>query len=74
MYFEPKSKIEEKKFATRINSNHVHAMSNVYDLIYDAFPPNFGKLLSKKERSEKKLYDTALIYGEIDYESFGRFI
>jgi hypothetical protein len=73
MFFEPKSKVEEKKFASRINSTHVHAMSNVYDLIFDAFPQNFGKMLSKKERSEKQLYDTSLIYGEIDYDSFGRF-
>ena len=73
MFFEPKSKVEEKKFAARINSTHVHAMSSVYDLIFDSFPQNFGKMLSKKERSEKQLFDTSLIYGEIDYDSFGRF-
>ena len=57
--------------ASRINSGHVQAVSSTYDLVFDAFPHNFGKALSKKERTEKKLYDVALIYGEIDYESFG---
>lgn len=71
MFFEPKSKVEEKKLAARVNSRHVHIMSNIYDLIFDSFPPNFGKMASKKERTEKKLYDTSLIYGEIDYDSFG---
>lgn len=71
MFFVPKTRAEEQKQSSRINSNHVQAVSSTYDVIFDAFPPNFGKLLSKKERSEKKLYDTALIYGEIEYETFG---
>ena len=71
MAFQPKTKVQERKFASRINSNHVRSMGEVFDMIFEAFQPNFGKLLSKKERSEKQLYDTSLIYGEIDYESFG---
>lgn len=73
MFYMPKSKAEQQKLASTINSAHVSAMSTIYDTIFDSFAPNFGKLLSKKERSEKKLYDTALIYGEIDYDSFGAY-
>lgn len=53
-----------------INTEKIDAMGSIYHLIFDSFAPNFGKMLSKKERSEKKLFDTALIYGEIDYDSF----
>jgi hypothetical protein len=48
-------------------------LRRIYDNILDDFPREFGKALSKKEREEKKLYSTTLIYGEIDYDSFGWF-
>ena len=37
----------------------------------EEFPSEFGKSISKKEREEKKLYISTLIYGEIDFDSFG---
>mmetsp|Transcript_31203 Transcript_31203/g.58083 ORF Transcript_31203/g.58083 Transcript_31203/m.58083 type:complete len:263 (+) Transcript_31203:87-875(+) len=71
MFFEPKTRAEEQKLAARINSSHVQAVSSSYEFIFDAFPINFGKELSKKERSAKKLYASSLIYGEIDFDTFG---
>lgn len=46
-------------------------MRGLYDTILEEFPPDFGKAISKKEREEKQLYTPTLIYGEIDFDSFG---
>ena len=70
--FAPRNKIEERQFEKKVNTTHVQSMRDLYDVIYESFPPNFGKALSKKERSAKKLYDTSLIYGEIEYETLGK--
>lgn len=42
-----------------------------YDTVLEQYPLDFGKALSKKERQEKSLPHTTLIYGEIDFDSFG---
>jgi hypothetical protein len=49
----------------------VNAMKAIYNEVLSPFPSDLGKVVSKKERSELKLYITTLIYGEIDFESFG---
>lgn len=46
-------------------------MRGIYDTILEEFPPDFGKALSKREREDKKMYVSTLIYGEIDFDSFG---
>ena len=49
----------------------VESMRGLYDVILEEFPSDFGKAISKKEREEKQLYVSTLIYGEIDFDSFG---
>lgn len=46
-------------------------MRGIYDTILEEFPIDFGKAISKKEREERQLYAPTLIYGEIDFDSFG---
>lgn len=52
----------------------VESMRGIYDVILEEFPPDFGKAISKKEREERQLFVSTLIYGEIDFDSFGIFI
>jgi hypothetical protein len=66
--------------STIISHSHLHlsfiveSMRGIYDTVVEDFPPDFGKALSKREREDKKLYMSTLIYGEIDFDSFGKFI
>jgi hypothetical protein len=49
----------------------VESMRGIYETVIEEFPPDFGKALSKREREDKKLFVSTLIYGEIDFDSFG---
>jgi hypothetical protein len=49
----------------------VERARETYDTVLEQYPTDFGKALSKKERQEKALPHTTLIYGEIDFDSFG---
>lgn len=49
-------------------------MRGIYDTIVEEFPIDFGKALSKKEREDKKMFVSTLIYGEIDFDSFGVYL
>jgi hypothetical protein len=49
-------------------------MRGIYETILEEFPPDFGKALSKKEREDKKMFVSTLIYGEIDFDSFGMIV
>lgn len=48
-------------------------MKAIFNEILSPYPSDLGKVVSKKERQEKKMYLTTLIYGEIDFDSFGNF-
>mmetsp|Transcript_13942 Transcript_13942/g.20854 ORF Transcript_13942/g.20854 Transcript_13942/m.20854 type:complete len:272 (+) Transcript_13942:85-900(+) len=62
---------EKASKLARLDMRHVESMRSIYDAIMEQFPSDFGKALSKKERAEKMLSMTTLIYGEIDFDSFG---
>ena len=42
----------------------------LYDSIYDRFPDNYGKKLSRDERKREGYISSTLAYGEIMFESF----
>mmetsp|Transcript_2302 Transcript_2302/g.3527 ORF Transcript_2302/g.3527 Transcript_2302/m.3527 type:complete len:273 (-) Transcript_2302:197-1015(-) len=62
---------EKASKLAQLDISQVEASRSVYDTIMEEFPSEFGKSISKKEREEKKLYISTLIYGEIDFDSFG---
>lgn len=53
---------------------YINEMKSIYENILAQFPSDLGKIVSKKEREQLKLYLTTLIYGEIDFDSFGLII
>jgi hypothetical protein len=48
----------------------MEARSSIFDDITGPFTTQIGKHVSKKERESLQLFDSALIYGEIDFKSF----
>ena len=42
--------------------------------ITESFPVQVGKAISKKEREETKQFQSRLTYGEIDFDSFGKYL
>lgn len=49
----------------------VNEMKPLYNKVIEQFPPDFGKAVSKRQREDEHLVSSALIYGEIDFVSFG---
>ena len=51
----------------------VNEMKPLYNKVIEQFPPDFGKAVSKRQREDEHLVGSALIYGEIDFVSFGTY-
>ena len=54
-----------------IDMAHVVTSKLIYDHVTNAFPLVVGKAASKKEREENGKKETTLVYGEINFETFG---
>jgi hypothetical protein len=54
-----------------IDMAHVVTSKAIYDHVVASFPVALGKAASKKEREERNLRETTLVYGEISFEAFG---
>jgi len=51
--------------------DHVTQRKAIYDAVVEPFPTKVGKHVSKKERDETGRNQANLVYGEINFESFG---
>jgi len=54
-----------------LDLNYVKSLQPLYEELVSTFPSGTGKAISKKEREEKKLLQTNLVYGEISFEALG---
>lgn len=54
-----------------IDMPHVVTSKVIFDHVVASFPVALGKAASKKEREERNLKETTLVYGEISFEAFG---
>jgi hypothetical protein len=54
-----------------IDMAHVVTSKLIYDHVCSAFPLVLGKAASKKEREDNGKKETTLVYGEINFETFG---
>ena len=52
----------------------LNSYKQIYDDLFEALPLERGKDISRIEREEKRLGDSSLAYGEIEYDSFQRLI
>jgi hypothetical protein len=60
-------------FITALTVHYIVVASRrvIYESITGKFPPNFGKALSRRERDQKELSETDLVYSEIDFDALG---
>lgn len=56
-------------------SNYIYLLVKeqkmIYDIIFEQYPSNECKEISRKERDRKRLRSAIYTYGEIDFISFG---
>lgn len=62
---------EVSESMAEIDMAHVVTSKLIYDHVTSAFPLVVGKAASKKEREENGKKETTLVYGEINFETFG---
>lgn len=57
--------------AAKLDLEFIKAQQDVYEKLITHHPTSVGKALSSQEREERKLSASTLVYGEINFDSFG---